>query len=74
MIEAYLKGHKINIDYEPDRFGDVSIDTTFVFRADTGIEIKIETMSDETIAEIEQIVSEDFAGEMVEAARHFGGA
>jgi len=72
-MNTVLDGKLVKVEYEVDRFGDVGLDTTFVFDM-FGKEIDIDTLSKHATWKLEEIVSVDFAGEMIEAARHFGGA
>ena len=72
-MNTVLDGKLVKIEYEVDRFGDVSLETTFVYDM-FNREIDIDTLSKHAVWKLEEMVSADFAGEMVQAARHFGGA
>lgn len=72
-MKTVLDGHLVKVEYEPDRFGDVSLETTFVYDG-FGNEVDIDTLSEQAQWKLEEMVTTDFAGEMIEAARHFGGA
>jgi len=68
MFTTALDSKIVRVEYEPDRFGDVSIATTFVYCAVTGAEIEIESLTDDAIAKLEEEVRIDFDSEMVNAA------
>ncbi len=72
-MNTVLDGNPVKVEYEVDRFGDVSLETTFVYDMD-GNEIEIETLSEHASWKLEEIVNTDFASEMVEAARHYCAA
>lgn len=72
-MNTILDGQAVKVEYEVDRFGDVSLETTFVYNMN-GKEIEIETLSEHAIWKLEEIVNTDFASEMIEAARHYCAA